>query len=93
MGSERFLVTDPSSGRWASIALAGLVLDGDPEICRRLQPFLREPVLALRGARDARTGERATVLQHLAVGTGPWLQECLSRAANSLGFVLCPDLP
>jgi hypothetical protein len=93
MVSERFLVTDPTSGRQASVALAGLVLDGDPEICRRLLPFLREPVLALRGARDAGTGARATVLQQLAVGTGPWLQECLSRAATSLGLVLSPDLP
>lgn len=92
MVSERFLVTEPSTGRQASVTLAGLVLDGDPEMCRRLQPFLRESVLALRGSRDARTGERATVLQQLAVGTSPWLEECLSRAAISLGFQFCPDL-
>ena len=41
MVSERFLVTDPSTGRQAAVTLSGLVLDGDPEMCRRLQPFLR----------------------------------------------------
>ena len=91
--SERFLLTHVASDRQAQVSLPGPALDGDPTICQEVEPFLREPVLAIRGSYDPRTGERATTLQQLAIGTGPWLEECLCRAALALGLQVRVDLP
>ncbi|MHB8324343.1 MAG: hypothetical protein ACYDEA_01990 [Candidatus Dormibacteria bacterium] len=91
--SERFLLMHVPSGRRAQVSLPGTTLEGDPEICQEVEPFLREPVLAIRGSFDPRTGERGTTLQQLAMGTGPWLEECLCRAALALGLQVLVDLP
>ena len=90
--SERFLLTHVASDRQVQVSLPGPALQGDPEICAKVEPFLREPVLSIRGTYDPRTGERGTSLQQLAVGSLPWLEECLCRAALALGLQIRADL-
>jgi hypothetical protein len=90
--SDRFLLQHLASDRKVQVSLPGPALSGDPEMCAEVAPFLREPVLAIRGSYDPDTGERGTILQELAVGTRPWLEECLCRAALTLGLQVLVEL-
>lgn len=67
-------------------------LEGDPELCQRIQRYLDAPVAMLGPSLNRETGERGTAVLTLAPGDEGWLASCLRRAAQELGLRLT-ELP
>ncbi|MHB1499903.1 MAG: hypothetical protein ACYCYK_01830 [Candidatus Dormibacteria bacterium] len=84
MAASLYVLTDRVTDGRAVVRYPGLGLDGDPSLCRRLRPFLKDPVRVVGGRRDPSTGRRMTVLSTLVPGSLEWLEACLTRAAEDL---------
>jgi hypothetical protein len=88
MDVSLYVLTKTATTQRAVLHYPALKLEGDPDLCQRLQPFLNEPIAVIGGRRDDSTGRRMTVLRTLAPGSVEWLEACLTRAALDLGLEL-----
>ncbi|MHB1576773.1 MAG: hypothetical protein ACYCX9_09725 [Candidatus Dormibacteria bacterium] len=79
-----YVLTDRMTAEQAVLRYPKLDMEGDPDLCRRLQPFLTGPIAVVGGRRNPETGRRMTVLRTLAPGSVEWLEACLTRAAEDL---------
>ncbi|MGA7361495.1 MAG: hypothetical protein WCB86_05950 [Candidatus Dormiibacterota bacterium] len=61
-------------------------LEGDPELCQRIQRYLDDPVAVLGPSLNPDSGERGTAVLTLAPGDEGWLASCLRQAAQELGL-------
>lgn len=86
MEASLYVLTKAETAQRAVLHYPSLKFDGDPQLCRSLQPFLNEPVAVIGGRREERSGRRMTVLRTLSPGSVEWLEACLTRAAEDLGL-------
>ena len=85
---RQFSIHQRSSGRTASVTYPMLELDGDPELCSGLRPFLQAPWLVVRSGGETQSGLRSSVVTQLKPGSLDWLEEGLTRASEQLGLDL-----
>lgn len=92
MSDLRFRISQPATGREATLHWPGGALAGDPGLCADVAPFLSGPVLALRPTVDPSSRERGTRLVELSPGGEAWVRECLNEAAVRLDLRVVLDL-
>lgn len=88
---QRFTIQQRSTGRAAMVAFPTLRLEGDPDLCSDLRPFLESSWLVVTGGVSTRTGLRSSQVSELAPGSIQWLEESLSRAATEIGLDLSEE--
>jgi hypothetical protein len=85
---ERYRLQDRRTGANVEVRGFPLELEGDPDLCRRVRDYLRQPVTAFGASFNPEGADRGTRVVSLAAGQPGWLKTCLRRAAEELALRL-----